>query len=65
MAQSKNKGGRPFLSKGEKTVMIGYKDTEAHKKRITMAREKLGLESDSALIRLIVNKWLGEFQKTL
>jgi len=60
----KNKGGRPFLSRDEKTVMIGYKDTESHKDRITQARLRLGLDSNSGLIRYIVRGWLSEYDKS-
>ena len=62
-SRSKNKGGRPFLSKLEKTVMIGYKDVESHKDKITAVRLRLGLESNSSLIRRIVNGWLSEYDK--
>lgn len=63
--EQKNKGGRPYLAKGEKTVLIGYKDTEAHRDKLTAARERLGLDTNSALIRLIVNRWISELEKTL
>ena len=60
---AKNKGGRPFLNPGEQTVMIGYKDVASHKDRITAARKRLGLDSNSSLIRQIVNGWLKEYDK--
>jgi hypothetical protein len=60
----KNKGGRPFIQPGEKTVFIGFKGPASVKDRITRVRERLGFESDSVLLRQIVNGWLKEYDRT-
>ena len=55
--------GRPMLCEGDPTVIVAFKCPTTVKQRIHVARLKLGLNSNSDLIRSILEGWLADWNK--
>jgi len=59
------KGGKKPLSEVEETVIVAFKVPKSTKERFKRASQNLGFREFSGLLRVIMDSWLKEYEKTV